>query len=247
MLLISQLGWDEIDDLLSPVNLKATAGSFPGKTSTGCDLAKLSWLSSLPLFIWKELSSIARQAVRLARAPSQIKPVLLFMLGKKGGGFRTIGVISSFMRIVMRALSPLLRNYDSLHSDPTDSATSGAGGAEFAAFVASAMDEIESRAGTVIVRIFWDIKKFFDSIRPDILVKDVLDGELPVVPVALALEVHGAPRFLGMLGSFEGPIGEFNRSVVAGCAPSTTLCRQFIKAPLLAARHEEPQSRIGNI
>ena len=130
----TQLGWDQIDDLLSPGNLKATADSFPGSTSTGCDHAKMTWLSSLPECIWQDLSAIARKVTRLARGPSQVRPVLLFIFSKKGGGFRTIGVISSFMRVVMRALSPLLRKYDGLHSDPTDSATSGAGGAEYAAF-----------------------------------------------------------------------------------------------------------------
>ena len=235
----TQFEWDRIDELLSPSNLKTTAATFPPKTSTGCDLAKLSWLSALPIYIWHELAIIARNIVRRARIPSQVKPVMLFLLGKKGGGYRTIGVINSFLRVVMRALGPMFRNFDEIHADPTDSATGGSGGAEYAAFTAAIADETDTCLGTTVVRVFWDLRKFFDSIQPGILAIDCHEGGLAPPLVALALEVHGAPRFLGLDGSFQGPTGDFSKSIVAGCTSSTTLCRQFVRIPPLAARQEE--------
>ena len=91
----------------------------------------------------------------------------------------------------------------------------------------------------MVVRVFWDLRKFFDSIQPGILAQDCQEGGLAPPLVAMALEVHGAPRLLGFNGSYHGPIGNFSRSIVAGCTYSTTLCRRFVRLPLLAARQEE--------
>ena len=207
--------------------------------STGCDFATISWLHSLPLYVWKELAKLAKCILKEAKVPQHLRHVFLFLLNKKGGGVRTIGVFSNFMRIVMRALSPLFRRHDTLHADRGDSAANGAGGAEFASFQASASDEIATKSGRIVIRTFWDMRKFYDSIDPVRLARDCIDEGLPVAPVALAFDLHSLPRYIGFDGAFEGPIGGFHRSIVAGCTSSTTLCRAYLREPLRRAREAE--------
>jgi hypothetical protein len=88
------------------------------------------------------------------------------------------------------------------------------------------------------VRSLWDLRKFFDSIDPVRLAEDV--GELPIVPTCLAMGLHEADRYIGIGGAFVGPISGFERSIVAGCRSSTSLCRRYLKGPLAAAREAEP-------
>jgi hypothetical protein len=74
--------------------------------------------------------------------------VFLFLLPKKLGGFRTIGMFPTFYRILMKLLSPEFREWDSRNANSNDTAKKGSE-SEYALYKRQTMIENAKHEGLI--------------------------------------------------------------------------------------------------
>ena len=55
---------------------------------------------------------------------------------------------------------------------------------------------IKHRNGVDVGATLYDLHKFFDSVRLDVLVKSLIATDLPIIDVTLAVQMHLAPRVI---------------------------------------------------
>ena len=87
--------------------------------------------------------------------------------------------------------------------------------------------------------ILWDFSKFFDMMLIHLLVAAALRLNFPVVDLILGLEMHSAPRWLGMMGCVGGLIQPL-RSVLPGCIMSIHFTRVYLMEKLHGAGGPTP-------
>ena len=100
-------------------------------------------------------------------------------------------------------------------------------------------DETAVLNGLARANAFWDLHKFFDSVRPGPLVEGALREGYPSVDLAIGLQVHLAPRVLVAGGSC-GHAVVIDTSILAGCAQSVPFTRGLLYGPLASTIRAEP-------
>ena len=111
---------DSID--LQPRNIRRACKSFPGTTAVGLDNLFFSDIALLPDAALEALGSLLRQCVATLALPIQVLMQLMVLLGKKSGGSRTIAILATFYRLLMRLVAPTLTESDVTTAGPWDSA-----------------------------------------------------------------------------------------------------------------------------
>ena len=89
------------------------------------------------------------------------------------------------------------------------------------------LDEVAVEQGGFVASIYWDIGKFFDSICPGKLIHLAMEQNIDKGLMAIAMQVHMAPRVLKTRGFF-GPMVQVSRSILAGCKFSVAFARTAI-------------------
>ena len=128
-------------------------------------------------------------------SPPQKLLVLMATLAKKLGGTRTVAVIASSYRLLMKVVSPRVREWDSSVADELDSAVA-CRRVDDAAARRLLEAELAQYAGDTIILILWDLVKFFDRIDPVFLTDALLSLGFPAPILSLAMLMHRAPRRL---------------------------------------------------
>ncbi len=148
----------------------------------------------------------------------------MVLLGKKNGGSRTIAILATFYRMLMRLLSDNISEWDTEEAGPWDTALHG----PFAlrAHVLRAMEvELADHEDLFIGHFLWDMRKFYDSIRVAKLVPRLKALGHPVHIMIIGLIAHKAPRILVVGSCVSKPITFCGRSSVAGCQQSRSWAR----------------------
>ena len=91
---------DEMD--IRPEAMRATLKQFSGKTAIGADQHHLRRMSMLPDAALESLGAILKQSLATLTVPAQEMLNALCLLCKKLGGSRTIVVMSSIYRALMK-------------------------------------------------------------------------------------------------------------------------------------------------
>ena len=98
-------------------------------------------------------------------------------------------------------------------------------------------DEIALSMGTTALTVFWDVRKFYDSLSPWLLVQEAVRLEYPPLLLAIGMQVHAAPRIIrtsaGCLSNGVTP----DVSILAGDGQSNSWARAFVHG-LLQAAHD---------
>ena len=108
---------------VNPRTIKAVAKTF--KDNSSSDQLSTKLITQLPDCILEEFSSVFIFVLQQASLPTSCFEVFLFLLPKKLGGFRTIGMFPTFYRILMKLISDEFREWDGIHANTHDTAQKG--------------------------------------------------------------------------------------------------------------------------
>ncbi len=218
--------WAQTLDL-SPSNIRRACKTFPSKTAVGCDNVFFSDIASLPDVALIALSTCLRQCVSTLALPVQTLLQLMVLLGKKSGGSRTIAILTTFYRLLMRILSGFITEWDLATAEHWDSALKG--NSSLRAHIARALDiELANFEELFVLHCLWDMRKFYDSIRTSILIDKLTEKGYPPFVMILGLLTHKSPRILLVGPAASNPITGCKRSIVAGCQQSVSWARGLL-------------------
>ena len=216
---------------LGPDEICEGAKKFPGSTGIGSDLVAFGSIAGAPRNGLVELAVVCKEVIENLCWPIQLLLSIMCLLPKKGGDTRTIALLPTFMRLILFLLSPELREWDGCNAIPGDTAVKGVH-----AYVRTALDHALSgaqfKAGFTVVRVFWDIKKFYDSVSAKWSQKENETQVVPSTSAALAAWAHRAPRRLKGRLSLSRVVASIGRSILAGATSATTEARAMLKKPL---------------
>ena len=216
--------------LLTPANLRVSAASFKARTGIGTDNLHFDLIKQAPDRVLVDLCHLFRKVLEELVLPGVQTFTLLHLIPKKVG-FRTVGTLSTFVRLLMRLLGPRFRHWDESQACAFDSAAPGQR-ADDHVWVRQATLEAWQAGGRQCGQILWDIASFYEEIRPGDLVQDIKDTCFPATEAALSLLNHGGMRILAVEGALGSPLVGVGRSIVTGCTSSTSLARAFMARPL---------------
>ena len=125
-----------------------------------------------------ELGDLVSAVLRTSALPIQQLVVEGGLLGKKSRGNRVIAIIAAFSSAVIRLAAPPLRAWDRAAAVKGDTAAPGKD-ATVSIAVRATLAETAVEKGYVVIRIFWDIEKFFDSLSIEMLVEQSEAHSMP--------------------------------------------------------------------
>ncbi len=215
--------------MVNPPLLRAAAKSFRSNSSS--DQLSTQLISELPDCILEEFCTVLLYILQEVSLPAGSFEVFLFLLPKKLGGFRTIGMFPTCYRILMKLISSEFRNWDGLNANQWDTAQKGVE-SEFELYKKQIIIEAAMEQGYDFLQFLFDFKKYYDHIVPSLLAEEATLADFPMVAFALGLQGHALPRRLTMNGHMSRRLIAFARSIVAGCTSSTSLARLQINGIL---------------
>ena len=146
-----------------PDHIRATLQKFSGKTAIGSDQGPLKGFSKLPDAALEGLGAIFKQSVATLTVPGQELLNILCLLGKKLGGSRTIAIMPSVYRALMKSFGLTLRELYISEGHVWDSAIAGSSSLR-AAVLRALMCENGVARGEHVAHLLWDMKQFYDSV-----------------------------------------------------------------------------------
>ena len=195
----------------------------------GLDSLFFSDVVLLPDIALEFLGQLLKRCVATLALPTQVLLQLTVLPGKKSGGSRTIAILTTFYRLLMRMLAPTIADWDVTTAGPWDSALRG--NSALRAHVARAVDiELADFEELFVVHFLWDMRKFYDSIRINKLVEQLDKLSYNPFILVLGLITHKGPRTLMVGQSCSEPIMQCGRSILAGCQQSCSWARGLLHA-----------------
>ena len=198
----------------------------PVRTGVGSDLWGARQWHFLPHEGKQMLTNILNDIESTLTFPAQVLLTVIALLGKLTGGERPITLTTGLYRLYSRIRKPFVSEWESRRAGFWDSAVKGSTPLR-AALIRELYNEVASYLGVTVTQILWDMEKFYDLLRPDIMAKLALKLEYPVLPLYLGLLVHRAARVLSLKGCFSEPHLP-GISILAGCFQSVAWTRCFL-------------------
>jgi hypothetical protein len=127
----------------------------------------------MPDVILKRLGKLLARSQRSMTMPVQTYLNLLASIPKSQGGNRTVGIASSFYRLLMALDNTRVAAFEKENAYCNDSAAAGAS-ALLAAEDRALEAELEAALGNPTFTILWDFAKFFDSVDLGILIEEAV-------------------------------------------------------------------------
>ena len=216
---------EEVD--LCPAAIRKACGSFSGKTAIGIDGVCFKTIGALPEVALEVLGALLKDAMAILVLPMQCLLNIKVLLGKPGGGSRTVAIIASFYRLLMRLVGGSIRQWDAKSAGHWDSAIKGSTALQ--AQLARALDvELAKAEGKHSVHMLWDMRKFFDSVRIQKLIPHLERLGYPPSIMVLGFIMHKAPRILKVGVGCSKILGAIARSMLAGCQQSVSWTRGLL-------------------
>ena len=155
---------------------------------------------------------------------------VIVLMGKPNGGVRPIALMPMLYRLWTKCRKPEIQKWEELHRGPWDAAVKGSSALRSAIFTMF-QDELAHYDGEEVLRILWDMAKFYDNIDISKLMDRAIEMEYPIMILALGVSMHMAPRVLKTQEHFtmcELP----SNGIIAGCTQSNIFARIFLFAIL---------------
>lgn len=192
------------------------------KETNGGDAWTNTDIKKAPTKVKERLATSIRYSTKKAVQPIQNMLNLHPLLGKPGGGSRTICKTPMLYRHTLRGREQVAL-WEEANTGPFD--TSGKGkSARLAAAYRSIKAEVYGQTEDQVIAVFHDFEKFFDTIDIPTLIEKALELQFPVLDLALTIMQHLAPRVIQCDAFCSKPILG-NRSILAGCRHSEALTR----------------------
>ena len=157
-----------------------------------------------------------KQSIATLTVPVQDLLNILALLGKKAGGARTIAIMASFDRAMMKQFVPLIREWDLAEGHFYDSALAGSSSLRAAVLRALKVENGCMRSAKV-THLLWDMAKCYDNVRLPVLCEELTKRNYPPELMVLGFFVHAAPRILRVGSSFGPIVHDCGNSMLAGC------------------------------
>ena len=196
-----------------------------GRSVGGDVWSPLDW-KRLPPEARRDLTSAFRKSEKKIAVPMQALINLMALLPKPSGGERTVALQSLWHVVWSSIRGQKVRDWDSDRAQFWDSAIKGAS-AEQAGTLRKLIEEIAVLCGRTTISIFWDVKKFYDSIDIAKMIQYCIKKDYNIHIAAIDLQVHLGLRFLKWAGSTSQAIVPYN-SLLAGSIFSNSYARTYL-------------------
>jgi hypothetical protein len=138
-----------------PRAIRRACGTFPTRTAIGSDDVTFLEVAELPDGALGILGALMKAAVVHLALPMQTLLNVMVLLGKKGGGSRTVAILATFYRLLMRMLGDEVTQWDERTAGHWDSAVRGS--SALRAQVARALEvEVADVEGLFCLHFLWD-------------------------------------------------------------------------------------------
>ncbi len=212
---------------VEPKVIRAACSTFRKGTSIGCDDLAFTVIAQLPDEALVVLGAIIREVVAHAAVPPSALVNVLSLLGKKGGGSRTIATMPSLYRLILRIGGDDVADWDQEKAGHFDTAV--AGSSALRAHILRALEvELASMEELAAAHFLWDMEKFYDVIRIVKLLPRLDAMGYPPALATLGLVAHRAPRLLSTGIGVSDVIDGMGRSIIAGCQQSVSWTRALL-------------------
>ena len=159
------------------------------------------------------------------------------MLGKPGGGSRTVCKTPMLYRLHLRSRKEVA---EWEHFMTRDYDTAGKGkSALIAAAYRNLQAEVYNLTEDQVIATCHDFEKFFDTIDLPILIEQAREFKFPLLDLALTIMQHMAPRVIQCAGFCSRTILT-NTSILAGCKHSVALTRVLFMSGLSKLKINHP-------
>ena len=158
--------------------------------------------------------------------PSQLHSVVVAQLEKPQGGYRPIGVCSSFYRLWGRLRRKQCDAWEASHDRPYFAAGSWRSPVDpvWRAGVRAELAVGDQRKS--VASILWDITKFYENFSHAELAGKCKQLGFEIALVRVALVQYRAPRYI-TLGGFVCAGLSPSQGIIAGCALATTFVKVY--------------------
>ena len=226
----------------TPANYKHAIHKYH-KDSTGSDNWSNTMLRKMPDVVISSIADASASAYLNVALPHQSLVSLNPVLGKPGGGIRTICKTPMLYRMY-NIVSTAVMSWEAAISDscPHDTAKKGNSALD-AALGRNLLAEVAFWIGQVFGAALNDFHKFFDTIDVSVLMQEAIKCQYPPVDMALALQQHLAPRTIQVSG-YSSKLINITHSILAGCRQSVPLTRALLKGEMsrIAELHKRDMS-----
>ena len=152
---------------------------------------------------------------------------VMALLGKKSGGPRTIAIMASFYRALMKHFVPAIREWDLAKGHFYDSALAGSSSLR-AAVLRTLRVENGCMRSAFVGHLPWDMAKFYDKVRLPVLCEELKKSSYPPEIMVLGFFVHSAPKILKVGTCFGPVVHSCSSSILAGFQQSVSWARGLL-------------------
>ena len=139
-------------------------------------------------------------------------------------------------RLWAKVHKPELEVWDVANVEPWDAAVKGSSALR-AAILSMFHDELAALSQEEVIRIFWDMEKFYDNIHIGKLIQRAKEYGYPIRTFALGIQMHLAPRIVKAHGNLT-MCKQPSNGIIAGCTQSNKFAGVFL-FPTLRDIYEE--------
>ena len=221
----------EVFDLVSIANIRKALARFKKRTSTGLCGTRLQELKLSPDYVIASISKILQSMLEAVLGPSEGMEVLLHLISKKLGGFRTVCTFPSIWRIMMACMGTAFKQWDQKAAAPGDTAIKGRS-PESRVFHQSVMASVAVSRGLHHTAVLWDLSSFYESLDRPTIAEAIVSSNMPPTPSVLSLWGHLAARVMNLRGCYTKRKLLPWRSLATGCQSSTPLARAITREPV---------------
>ena len=208
----------------------SAASSYPDAKAKGIDAWAMVFVKKLPRELAQCFCDVLNKVQLHMVWALQLLCNLISLIPKALGGQRAIAKTPMLYRLWNVMRTPGVKAWAETIVGEWDFAASGKS-AMFSAAVRSWTNELGILAGKHTATILWDVDKFFDSIDPEIVLREGISLQYPPLDLVLALAMHLAPRFLVLDGMISACIVSLV-SIIAGCQHSMFFARLVMYDPV---------------
>ena len=215
-----------------------TSLAFSAKTSQtfdGFHVKQSSYLSEDGLAC---LALLFQASLATSELPPQISYLIAFLIAKAKGGFRALGLLPAYYRLLLRCLRPRLRDWERSYKKPFYSFSAGRS-CIWLLWRQSVAAVTCAHAGLHCAMILWDMSDYYEHIcRSSLRDRSVITG-FPLDILDITCNMYGCERVL-MMGEAVVKTGRPSRGVVAGCTCATYHVQSFAGPPMesFSLRHK---------
>ena len=190
---------------------------------------------------WQHLEPIALEvtaklfclSLALGMLPEQVRAVVAAAIPKTTAGYRTVGLFSSYYRLLMRTVRPLAQDWEANHPNRLFSFTSGRS-AVLTVWGQVAKQEVTSAIGRPSsATILWDLSDFYEGMSRGKLLQRAVDLDFDLATTVLSLTAYSGERVI-VLDGLATSVGHPTKGVIAGCGLATYHVQVYHTAPLTA-------------